>query len=76
MGRRLPRRMWHGVVALVLLPVIGFACLVAVPGNPVALQLELYLSGNGSTHALSKTASALTGPVGKRRARGTARGGA
>ena len=58
MGRRLPRRMWHGVVALVLLPVIGFACLAAVPGNPVALQLELYLSGNGSTHALSKTASA------------------
>jgi Cell Wall Hydrolase len=58
MGRRLPRRMWHGVAALLPLPVIGFACLAAVPGNPVALQLELYFSGQGSTHALSKTASA------------------
>jgi hypothetical protein len=50
--------MWHGVAALLPLPVIGFACLAAVPGNPVALQLELYLSGQGSTHALSRTGSA------------------
>ena len=58
MGRRLPRRMWHGVAALVPLPVIGFACLAAVPGNPVNLQVELYLSSQGSTHALNKAAPA------------------
>ncbi len=58
MGRRPTRRMWHSVAALAPLPVIGFTCLAFVPGNPVALNLELYFSGNGSSHVLTKTAAA------------------
>ena len=56
MGRRLPRRVWHTVAALVPLPLIGLGYVAAVPGNPVAFQVELFLSGNGSTYALKRTA--------------------
>ena len=62
MGRRPPRRIWHSVAALVPLPVIGFTCLAAISGNPVNLQVELYLSSNGSSHALNNT-SAVSSPA-------------
>ena len=56
MGRRLPRRMWHTVAALVPLPLIGLGYVAAVPGNPVAFQLQLYFSGHGSTQAMTHRA--------------------
>ena len=56
MGRRLPRRVWHTVAALVPLPLIGLGYVAAVPGNPVAFQIELYLAGNGSAQALTHQA--------------------
>src|SRR5262249_30939399 len=59
MGRRLPRRMWHTVAALVPLPLIGLGYVAAVPGNPVAFQVELLLSGQGSTYALKRTAASV-----------------
>jgi hypothetical protein len=49
---------WHTLAALVPLPLVGFGVLAAIPANPVAFQVELYLSNDGSTHALSKTADA------------------
>ena len=58
MGRRLPRRVWHTVAALVPLPLIGLGYVAAVPGNPVAFQVELFLSGKGSAYALKRTADA------------------
>ena len=56
MGRRLPRRMWHSVAALVPLPLIALGYVAVVPGNPVAFQFELYLSGKGSDQALTRRA--------------------
>lgn len=56
MGRRLPRRMWHTVAALVPLPVIGLGYVAAVPGNPIAFQIELYLAGQGSAQVLTHRA--------------------
>ena len=56
MGRRLPRRMWHTVAALVPLPLIALGYVASVPGNPVAFQVELYLSGKGSDQALTRRA--------------------
>jgi spore germination cell wall hydrolase CwlJ-like protein len=53
MGRRLPRRVWHTFAALVPLPVIGLGYVAAVPGNPIAFQIELYLAGTGSVQALT-----------------------
>ncbi len=58
MGRRLPRRMWHTVAALVPLPLIALGYVAAVPGNPVAFQIELYLSGKGSDQPLTHLALA------------------
>jgi spore germination cell wall hydrolase CwlJ-like protein len=58
MGRRLPRRMWHPVAALVPLPLIALGYVAAVPGNPVAFQIELYLSGKGSDQPLTHLALA------------------
>jgi len=58
MGRRLPRRVWHTFAALVPLPVIGLGYIAAVPGNPVAFQIELYLAGTGSVQALTHRADA------------------
>ena len=63
MGRRLPRRVWHTVAALVPLPLIGLGYVAAVPGNPVAFQVELFLSGNGSTYALKRTADMSHAPL-------------
>jgi hypothetical protein len=45
--------MWHTVAALVPLPLIGLGYVAAVPGNPIAFALELYLSGSGSAHSLT-----------------------
>jgi spore germination cell wall hydrolase CwlJ-like protein len=59
MGRRLPRRMWHTVAALVPLPLIGLGYVAAVPGNPIAFQIELYFSGNGSAQPLTHRATAV-----------------
>jgi len=59
MGRRLPRRMWHTVAALVPLPLIGLGYVAAVPGNPIAFQIELYFSGNGSTQPLTHRAATV-----------------
>lgn len=56
MGRRLPRRVWHTFAALVPLPVIALGYVAAVPGNPIAFQIELYLAGEGSTQALTRRA--------------------
>ena len=53
MGRRLPRRVWHTFAALVPLPVIGLGYVAAVPGNPIAFQIELYLAGKGSAQVLT-----------------------
>jgi len=58
MGRRLPRRVWHTVAALVPLPLIGLGYVAAVPGNPVAFQVELFLSGKGSAYPVTRTADA------------------
>lgn len=56
MGRRLHRRVWHTFAALVPLPVIALGYVAAVPGNPIAFQIELYLAGQGSKQALSRRA--------------------
>jgi hypothetical protein len=56
MGRRLHRRVWHSFAALVPLPVIGLGYIAAVPSNPIAFQIELYLAGKGSTQALTRRA--------------------
>jgi spore germination cell wall hydrolase CwlJ-like protein len=63
MGRRLPRRVWHTVAALVPLPLIGLGYVAAVPGNPVAFQVELYLSGRGAAYPQTRTADATHLPV-------------
>lgn len=56
MGRRLPRRVWHTFAALVPLPVIGLGYVAAVPGNPIAFQIELYFAGQGSAQVLTHRA--------------------
>jgi hypothetical protein len=48
--------MWHTVAALVPLPLIGLGYVAAVPGNPVAFQLQLYFAGKGSEQALTHRA--------------------
>jgi hypothetical protein len=48
--------MWHTVAALVPLPLIALGYVAAVPGNPVAFQFELYLSGKGSDQPLTQRA--------------------
>ncbi len=53
MGRRSFRRLWHVIAALVPLPLIGLGYVGAVPGNRIAFQIELWLAGHGSVHALS-----------------------
>ena len=58
MGRRLPRRVWHTIAALVPLPLIGLGYVAAVPGNPVAFQIELYLAGHGAAYPQTRTADA------------------
>lgn len=61
MGRRLPRRMWHTVAALVPLPLIALGYVAAVPGNPAAFRIELYFSGNGSAQPLTHRPDAAPG---------------
>ena len=56
MRRRLPRRVWHTAAALVPLPLIALGYVAAVPGNPVAFQIELYLAGRGSDQSLTRVA--------------------
>jgi spore germination cell wall hydrolase CwlJ-like protein len=62
MGRRLPRRVWHTVAALVPLPLIGLGYVAAVPGNPVAFQIELFLSGDGAEYAQTRAADVSNPP--------------
>ena len=57
MGRRSPRRMWHVAAALVPLPLIGLGY-ASIPGNQLAFRIELMLSGDGSTYALSRDTDA------------------
>ena len=47
--------MWHVAAALAPLPLIalGYA---SIPGNQLAFRIELMLSGNGSSHALTRDA--------------------
>jgi spore germination cell wall hydrolase CwlJ-like protein len=45
---------WHTIAALVPLPLIGLGYVAAVPGNPVAFQIELYFSGEGSEQAVTR----------------------
>jgi hypothetical protein len=47
---------WHTFAALVPLPVIGLGYVAAVPGNPIAFQIELYFSGQGSAQVLTHRA--------------------
>ena len=63
MGRRLPRRVWHTVAALVPLPLIGLGYVAAVPGNPVAFQIELFLSGHGAEYAQTRAAGVSNPPA-------------
>jgi len=49
---------WHTVAALVPLPLIGLGYVAAVPGNPVAFQIELYLAGSGAAYPQTKAADA------------------
>ena len=63
MGRRLPRRVWHTVAALVPLPLIALGYVAAVPGNPVAFHIELYFSGHGAAYPQTRTADATHLPV-------------
>src|SRR5262249_24038725 len=63
MGRCLPRRVWHTVAALVPLPLIALGYVAAVPGNPVAFQIELYFSGHGAAYPQTPTADATHLPI-------------
>jgi hypothetical protein len=56
MNRRAFRRIWHTFAALVPLPIIGLGYIAAVPGNPVAFQIQLYLAGEGSVQPLTRQA--------------------
>src|SRR5262245_34173560 len=49
--------MWHVAAALAPLPLIalGYA---SIPGNKLAFRMELMLSGNGSSHALTRDVDA------------------
>jgi spore germination cell wall hydrolase CwlJ-like protein len=47
---------WHTFAALVPLPVIALGYVAAVPGNPIAFEIELYLAGEGSTQPLTRRA--------------------
>jgi hypothetical protein len=48
---------WYAFAALVPLPLIGLAYVAAVP-TTVALEVELYLAGKGSTHIVKRSAAA------------------
>jgi len=63
MNRRAFRRIWHTFAALVPLPIIGLGYIAAVPGNPVAFQIQLYLAGKGSVQALTRQAQAAPAPL-------------
>src|SRR4029078_25980 len=63
MGRRLPRRMWHTVAALVPLPLIALGYVAAVPGNPVAFQIALSFYREAAAYPQTRTADAAHLPV-------------
>ena len=63
MNRRVFRRIWHSFAALVPLPIIGLGYIAAVPGNPVAFQIQLYLAGEGSEQALTRQAKFAPQPL-------------
>lgn len=56
MDRRVFRRIWHTFAALVPLPIIGLGYIAAVPGNPIAFQIQLYFAGEGSEQPLTRQA--------------------
>ena len=58
MSRRVFRRIWRTVAVLVPLPIFGLGYIAAVPGNPIAFQIKLYLAGEGSAHPLTRQAKA------------------
>jgi spore germination cell wall hydrolase CwlJ-like protein len=49
--------MWHVAAALAPLPLIALSY-ASIPGNQLAFRVELMMSGNGSSHALSRDANA------------------
>jgi hypothetical protein len=55
--------MWHTFAALMPLPLIGLGYIAAVPGNPVAFEIQLYFSGKGSAQALTHRAVATPQPL-------------
>ncbi|MGH6866890.1 MAG: cell wall hydrolase [Methyloceanibacter sp.] len=60
MGRRVFRRVWRTAASLVPLPLLGLTCAAFIPGNPIAFEVELYLSSGGSAHSVLRTADAST----------------
>ena len=62
MGRRSSRRIWHAVIALVPLPLIGLGYFVAFPGNPLATEVHIYLSDPGAVTTATRTADASATP--------------
>jgi len=57
MGRRSSRRMWHAVIALVPIPLIGVAYVTATE-SPLAVEVELYLSAPSNVSTAVRTADA------------------
>ncbi len=57
MGRRAYRRMWHTVVALVPLPLIGVAY-VAATESPLPVEVEIFLVAPGTVSTAVRTADA------------------
>jgi spore germination cell wall hydrolase CwlJ-like protein len=52
MGRRLSRRMWYALAALVPLPLLGFGYAGVAPVDRLIFEAELWLSGKGSAYPL------------------------
>ena len=62
MRRRSSRRMWHSLLALVPLPLIGLGYCVAFPGNHLATEVELSVSDPNSVTTAARTADASATP--------------
>jgi spore germination cell wall hydrolase CwlJ-like protein len=62
MGRRSSRRMWHAVAVFVSLPLIGLGYVVAFSGNPLATEVELFVSNPGAVTTAARIADASATP--------------
>lgn len=62
MSRRSSRRMWHTLVALVPLPLIGVGYVVA-SGSPLATEVELTVSAPGAVYSVARVADASAAPL-------------